>query len=917
MSRVRTMLLLSVSLLLVLGILWGQGVFSTLESASGSTACTGPLTGTFTNVVVPESASCTLSSVLVQGNVQVQQNARLVVNGVSTIQGNVAADHCVSVMLSGTVVVGGNVEIQHCTQPSGYTGPGIEIGGNVECHNNAGACVAESGTVSGNMHIHTNTSATASDISLNRIGGTLHCQGNTPPPTHALGPNAVTGHAQDQCDASLGFVTPNDAPVANAGPNQTVVAGTTVHLDGSGSYDVGGAALTFHWTFTATPTGSLATLSDPTAVQPAFAADRVGTYTVRLIVNDGVIDSAPATVTISTTNSPPVAHAGPNQTVVAGTTVHLDGSNSSDVDGDPLTFRWALTTAPAGSLAALSDPAAVQPTFEADRVGSYVVQLIVNDGTFDSTPTTVTISTTNSPPVAHAGPPQTVVVGATVTLDGSASSDVDGDPLTFRWALTVVPTGSTTTLTNATTVHPTFVVDQAGIYVAQLIVNDGTLDSAPVTVTITAKAPPPPPISPGQITLSGITNGQVTVAGAPGAGTAGTTVTLTNTRTGQKVTGIVQANGSFTLQIAAQGGDTLSLIVTDATGQSSPATTVTVGSGLPPDPATVAPPLDRSVATTMVTATAFLYTGPSPIQTGVAPGTIAPQRVAVLRGQVRDQTGAALPGVQISILQHPEFGQTLSRADGMFDLAVNGGGLLTVSYQKDGMLPAQRQVHVPWQDYAWLPEVVLLPYDTRVTQVDLTAPGFQVAQGRVSTDARGTRQATVLFAPGTQATLHLPDGSTQALSTLHVRVTEQSVGDTGPQAVTAEEPATVAYTYGVDLTAEEALAAHALALTFSQPVILYVQNFIGFPVGGGVPVGGYESGRGLWVPQPNGRVVQVLSVVGGQATLDVTGSGQPASPADRATLGITDAELQQVALLYASGQTLWRVLLPHFSYYDT
>src|SRR5262249_16227731 len=446
MSRVRTTLLLSVSLLLVLGILWGQGVFSTLESASGSTSCTGPLTGTFTNVVVPESASCTLSSVLVQGNVQVQQNARLVVNGVSTIQGNVAADHCVSVMLSGTVVVGGNVEIQHCTQPSGYTGPGIAISGNVECHNNAGACVAESGTVSGNMHIHTNTSATASDISRNRIGGNLHCHGNTPPPTHALGPNAVTGHAQDQCDASLGFVSATGAPVANAGPNQTVVAGTTVHLDGSGSYDFGGAALTFHWTLTATPTGSLATLSDPTAVQPTFGADRVGTYVVQLIVNDGVIDSAPATVTISTTNSPPEAHAGANQTEVGGTRVHVDGSQSSDVDGDPLTFHWTITVTPTGSLATLSDPTAVQPTFVADRVGTYVVQLIVNDGVIDSAPATVTISTTNSPPVAHAGPNQTVVAGTTVHLDGSNSSDVDGDPLTFRWTITTTPTDHLSTL---------------------------------------------------------------------------------------------------------------------------------------------------------------------------------------------------------------------------------------------------------------------------------------------------------------------------------------------------------------------------------------------------------------------------------------------------------------------------------------
>src|SRR5262249_23606762 len=158
-----------------------------------------------------------------------------------------------------------------------------------------------------------------------------------------------------------------------------------------------------------------------------------------------------------------------------------------------------------------------------------------------------------------------------------------------------------------------------------------------------------------------------------------------------------QANGSFILQIAAQGGDTLSLVVTDATGQTSPATTVTVGSGFPPDPATVAPPLDRSVATTLATATAFLYSGPTPIQTGVAPGTMVPQRAAVLRGLVTDRSGAPLPGVTITVLHHPEFGQTLSRADGMFDLAVNGGGLLTVTYQQAGLLTAQRQVTVPWQ----------------------------------------------------------------------------------------------------------------------------------------------------------------------------------------------------------------------------
>ncbi len=98
------------------------------------------------------------------------------------------------------------------------------------------------------------------------------------------------------------------------------------------------------------------------------------------------------------------------------------------------------------------------------------------------------------------------------------------------------------------------------------------------------------------------------------------------------------------------------------------------GEALPPDPATIAPPVDQTVATDIASATSFLYTGLNPIQTGVAPATIETKRAAVLRGKVMDINNNPLPGVTISVLSHPEFGQTLSRADGMFDMAVNGGG---------------------------------------------------------------------------------------------------------------------------------------------------------------------------------------------------------------------------------------------------
>ena len=92
----------------------------------------------------------------------------------------------------------------------------------------------------------------------------------------------------------------------------------------------------------------------------------------------------------------------------------------------------------------------------------------------------------NNPPVANAGADQTIATSSTqVQLDGSASNDADGDPLTYQWTITTKPSGSSATLSDATLVNPTFVADMDGIYTLQLIVNDGQVDSVADTVVIT------------------------------------------------------------------------------------------------------------------------------------------------------------------------------------------------------------------------------------------------------------------------------------------------------------------------------------------------------------------------------------------------------------------------------------------------
>ena len=274
------------------------------------------------------------------------------------------------------------------------------------------------------------------------------------------------------------------SPVANAGPDiGNIRPGQTITLDGSTSFDPEGDPLTYGWSLS-TPAGSAAVLANPTSVRPTFTVDRDGDYVVQLIVNDGLLNSAADGAIFSSNNVTPMANAGPDQGGKApGSLITLNGRASSDANGDPLTYNWSLS-APAGSTAALVNPTTVSPTFIVDRDGDYVVQLIVNDGTVNSTPDSVIISSDNVRPVANAGPDQSnIAPNILITLDGSQSFDANGDSLTYSWSLTK-PDGSAAVLLSTTTVSPTFTVDRAGNYVAQLIVNDGTVSSIPDSVVI-------------------------------------------------------------------------------------------------------------------------------------------------------------------------------------------------------------------------------------------------------------------------------------------------------------------------------------------------------------------------------------------------------------------------------------------------
>jgi hypothetical protein len=255
-------------------------------------------------------------------------------------------------------------------------------------------------------------------------------------------------------------------PVANAGPAQTVPVGSTVNLDGTASSNINANSLSYRWALLSAPAGSAASLSLATSENPYFTADVAGKYVVQLIVNDSVVDSAPSTVEISTDNSRPVAGPSPHRIVATGSTVQLSGADSSDADGNELTYRWSILYLPSGSQAVLSSSTTLDPTFVAGTAGLYVVQLIVNGGKLNSSPVTTWIKAqANQAPVVSAGPNQTITLPTnTVTLLGTSTDDgLPNGTLAISWTQvsgpgTAIFSSPTTPITDA--IFPT-----AGVYV--------------------------------------------------------------------------------------------------------------------------------------------------------------------------------------------------------------------------------------------------------------------------------------------------------------------------------------------------------------------------------------------------------------------------------------------------------------------
>ncbi|MGC9194120.1 MAG: PKD domain-containing protein, partial [Syntrophobacteraceae bacterium] len=263
---------------------------------------------------------------------------------------------------------------------------------------------------------------------------------------------------------SASFTAATAGPVADAGPNQTMLDGGKVTLSASNSTDVGGPGMaSYHWVQTGGPTVTLATPSQITSALSVPSKPTALTFELTATDKNGVSSTSTCIVDSSywyTTT--PGANAGEDQTTGAGSAVELNGAASTGPLGDSSdrieTYLWQQLDGPAVKL---SNSASPTPTFTAPKATngytSLCFMLTVTDtlGLKASDFCFVNVSpsaSASSAPKAVVGPQQSATAGKVVKLNGSGSTASSGI-VSYRWRQT---SGIPVTLSDPTSATPTF-----------------------------------------------------------------------------------------------------------------------------------------------------------------------------------------------------------------------------------------------------------------------------------------------------------------------------------------------------------------------------------------------------------------------------------------------------------------------------
>ena len=364
---------------------------------------------------------------------------------------------------------------------------------------------------------------------------------------------------------------PNQAPVANAGSDQSIILPvSTVTLSGSGT-DVDGSVVSYAWTTISGPSGS--TIVNSNSPNSDVTGLKQGVYKFQLTVtdNDGSTGTDIIQVTVNAAaNIPPVANAGSDQLITLPVNAITLSGSGTDADGSVVGYTWTQISGPLGDNIVSSNSAVTTVTALVQGVFQFQLEVTDNNGAIATDIIQVTVNAAaNIAPVANGGSDQTITLPVnSVTLSGSGS-DADGTVVSYAWTQISGPAGDNIVNPNSPNTDVTGLAQ--GVYQFQLQVtdNDGAIGTDIMQLTVNAATNIAPIADAGSdqsialpvntVTLSGSgSDADGTVAGYAWTKISGpSSYNIVNANSsGTDVTGLVQGTYQFQLKVTDNNGAT-------------------------------------------------------------------------------------------------------------------------------------------------------------------------------------------------------------------------------------------------------------------------------------------------------------------------------------------------------------------------
>ncbi len=276
----------------------------------------------------------------------------------------------------------------------------------------------------------------------------------------------------------------NQAPIVDAGPDQTITLPATASLVGSVTDDGPYDRLTVSWSKVKGP--GYVTFSSAKSIATSVSFSSPGTYSLRLTATDGALSRSDDIVIVvdppSAANNPPVVNAGADQMITLPAMANLAGTATDDglPTGSTLILSWSKVTG-VGTVT-FSNASTLNPTATFSAAGTYTLRLTASDGKATATDDMIVVVSTSTPtnkaPVVNAGPDQTVTLPAGPALSGTATDDglPKGSTISVSW--TKVSGPGTVVFVNVNSLNASAVMSTAGAYTLRLTASDGTLSSS-------------------------------------------------------------------------------------------------------------------------------------------------------------------------------------------------------------------------------------------------------------------------------------------------------------------------------------------------------------------------------------------------------------------------------------------------------